>query len=407
MRLTIINQFYRPDISPTAQLCGSLGEDRARRGDTVTVIASQGGYTGDRTRAKEDRAANPRVYRVWTPQLGKGSIVKRLIDYAFFYLGAFLRAARLPRQDVIVCLTTPPFIALAGWVHKALHPRTKLVIWCMDCYPEVAERSGHCKPGGLAANVMRLCNRFLFRRLDHLIGLDTAMVELLSAYNPRKREVPATVISNWEPAERYPADLDPPPLPWLAEQGIADKLIVLYSGNMGVGHEFDTALDVAAALQERSEEEIVFVYNGKGGRRSYIEEQVAKRGLGNVLVRDYVPMEDLPSLLAGASCALITLRDDMRGVMSPSKLHANLAMRLPVLYIGPEQTNVDDCLSRFGCGLSLRQGQAEEALEFLLNLSRDRAKLEALKAKARDAFDEAYCDEKAMPQFEAVFAQLR
>jgi glycosyltransferase involved in cell wall biosynthesis len=406
MRLTIINQFYRPDISPTAQLCGSLGEDRARRGDEVTVIASQGGYTGDRTRAKHDAGAAETIHRVWTPQLGKGSIVKRLIDYGFFYLGAFWRALRLPRQDVIICLTTPPFIALAGYLHKALHRKTKLVIWCMDCYPEVAERSGHCKPNGLAASVMRFLNRFLMKRVDYIIGLDTAMVEMLSVYCPAKRPVPAVAISNWEPAARYPASADPPPLPWLEEQGLTEKLVVLYSGNMGVGHEFDTALDVAERLLKEGDDSIVFIFNGKGARRGYIEEQVAARSLSNVIVRDYVPLEDVPSLLAGASCALITLRDDMRGVMSPSKLHANLAMRLPVLYIGPEHTNVDDCLVRFGCGLSLRQGQVEEALQFLKGLSEDAALLESLKRKAREAFDAAYCDEKAMPQFERVFQEL-
>lgn len=407
MRLTIINQFFRPDISPTAQLCGSLVDDRVRRGDEVTVIASQGGYAGDRTRAKAERQANPRVHRIWTPQLGKGSIIKRLIDYGFFYLGAFWRAARLPRQDIIVCLTTPPFIALAGCIHKILHRRAKLVIWCMDCYPEVAERSGHCKPGGLVASVMRFLNRFIFRRLDHLICLDTAMVDLLSVYNPPGRPVPATAINNWEPADRYPSDVPPPaPLPWLAERQLTGKLVVLYSGNMGVGHEFDTALQVAARLMQQGEKDVAFVYNGKGARRDYIEEQVAALGLDNVHVRDYVDMKDLPSLLAGAGCALITLRDDMAGVMSPSKLHANLAMRLPVLYIGPPGTNVDDCIEQFGCGLSLRQGQVEEAIEFLKALSRDEPMLTTLRDKARAAFDEAYRDDKAMPHFERVFREL-
>ncbi len=406
MRLTIINQFYRPDISPTAQLCGSLGEDRVQRGDEVTVIASQGGYTGDRARARHDDAFGATIHRVWTPQLGKGSIIRRLIDYGFFYLGAFWRALRIPRQDIIICLTTPPFIALAGYLHKLLHPRTKLIIWCMDCYPEVAERSGHCRPGGIAAKIMRSLNRFLFRRLDYLIGLDTAMVELLSTYRHPRRSVRAVAISNWEPAERYPRDLQPPPLAWIEDSGLSGKLIVLYSGNMGVGHEFDTALDVAARLQEEGDDSIVFVYNGKGARRGYIEQQVAARSLRNVIVRDYVDLKDVPALLAGASCALITLRDDMRGVMSPSKLHANLAMRLPVLYIGPQHTNVDDCIAQFGCGLSLRQGQVEEALQFLKGLAQDPALLQTLRRKARDAFDEAYCDERAMPQFERVFQEL-
>ena len=44
MRVTIINQFYKPDLSATAHLAASLAEDRAKRGDEVTVITSSGGY---------------------------------------------------------------------------------------------------------------------------------------------------------------------------------------------------------------------------------------------------------------------------------------------------------------------------------------------------------------------------
>ena len=32
--------------------------------------------------------------------------------------------------------------------------------------------------------------------------------------------------------------------------------------------------------------------------------------------------------------------------MSPSKLHANLAAGLPVLYVGPEGSNVDEAIKR-------------------------------------------------------------
>ena len=44
MRLTLVNQFYAPDISPTAQLAASLAEHRADLGDEVTVITGRAGY---------------------------------------------------------------------------------------------------------------------------------------------------------------------------------------------------------------------------------------------------------------------------------------------------------------------------------------------------------------------------
>ena len=41
LRLTLINQFYPPDISPTGLLTASLANHRAALGDYVTVISSQ------------------------------------------------------------------------------------------------------------------------------------------------------------------------------------------------------------------------------------------------------------------------------------------------------------------------------------------------------------------------------
>ena len=44
VRLLLLNQFYPPDISPTAQVAASLAEHRAAAGDEVTVVAGRAGY---------------------------------------------------------------------------------------------------------------------------------------------------------------------------------------------------------------------------------------------------------------------------------------------------------------------------------------------------------------------------
>ena len=443
MRLTLINQFYTPDLSPTAHLCASLAEHRAAMGDQVTVICGRGGYVQP-VAGSEDRGV--RVIRVWTAQLGSRGLLTRLIDWLTFYIVAMFRAAVLPRQDVIVCLTTPPYIVLAGVIQKLLHPRTRLVLWNMDCYPEALERTGMIRAGGVISDIMRELNRAIFRRIDHLICLDSAMRELLlSQYAPRDRQLACDIISNWERLKLFPGNEENSPVARasrpcgtassgellqmasllrsnasstagtavpqasIGAQGsptaelLQGRFVVLYLGNAGYGHEFATMLDAAERLRD---EPITFLFVGGGAMRGWIRQQAKSRGLTNFLFHDYVAKEQTPAVMALADCALITLENYAAGVMSPSKLHSNLAMGLPILYIGPTGTNVDEAIGRFGCGASLRPGQPDAVAKFIRDLMRNREVCEELRRRARKAFEDDYCDRRALPCFDQVFAQL-
>ena len=187
MKITIINQFYPPDIAPTGKLAASLAYQRASLKDQVTIVAGSGAYT------PEDRSEHSKPYPgiaihlLWTPNLGKSHKLTRIFDYAVFYLLAAIRLISLPRQDVIISLTTPPFIAWVAILHKWIHPGTRVVLWNMDCYPEIAERTGVIHEGGWLSRVLRALNRQLFRRIDRVICLDHAMRQLLqSHYAPKE-----------------------------------------------------------------------------------------------------------------------------------------------------------------------------------------------------------------------------
>ena len=411
MRLTIINQFYTPDISPTAHLSASLAEHFARQGHDVTVITSRGGYSKDATKkdGAAEQASSVDVRRIWTPRLGKASLIKRLADYFFFYLGTFFTAVFLPKQDIIITLTTPPFIGWAALLHKMFHRKTKVVLWNMDCYPEAPERAGMIKAEGMMSKSLQFLNRAMFRRLDHLVGLDTAMVDLLmSRYDPhnndKRKQLQTTIIPNWEDADFFPLGAEHDEWEGINRHGLAGRFVILYLGNMGVGHEFDTVLDAAALLQ--NDDRIAFLFIGGGKYKDPTADDVKERGLKNVIVQGYVPKSETPSVMASASCALITLRDNMLGVMSPSKLHSNLAMHLPIVYVGPKASNVDDAIQRFGCGSSLTIGDPDALAAAIRELADNTKDFEHKRICSRKAFDEAYNDHATHAMFDELLSKV-
>lgn len=405
MRITILNQFYRPNIAPTAHLAASLAEDRAERGDQVTVITSTGGYVApDVQRHEKTKRTNPRVVRTWTPMLGKKTVLHRCIDYLSYYLLAMLRVLFLPRQELIVSLTTPPYIAWVAILHRLFHRKCKIVLWNMDCYPELAEQAGKLKKGGFLSRIMRWGNRAMFRRIDHLIVLDTAMRDLLmSQYAPCPDQPPTTTIPNWEDASFFPVGKTYEPWEGIDRLGLKDRLVVLYLGNMGQGHEFDQVVEAANQLRN---DPIVFLFIGGGARTAEIVKAKEQLSLDNIIVHPYVPKDMTGSVMSAADCALITLRPWALGIMSPSKLHANLALGLPVLYVGPETSNVDDAIKHYDCGISLRREQINEIVTFLRVLIQKPEEQQRLSQNARIAFDAAYNDQKVIPHFDEVFSQL-
>ena len=88
--------------------------------------------------------------------------------------------------------------------------------------------------------------------------------------------------------------------------------------------------------------------------------------------------------------------------MSPSKLHANLAAGLPILYVGPEGSNVDAAIARFDCGVSVRSDDVDGLVAAVRRLRDDEPWRSSLAANARRAFEEAYCDTAVLPLWDEV-----
>lgn len=404
MRLTIINQFYKPDLAPTGHLAASLAEHRFGLGDDVTVITSLGGYVPGSPIESSLASISLRIVRLWTPRLGKERGITRIVDYAFFYIQAALRMLFLPPQDVIVSLTTPPFIAWVGLIHKFIHPSAKLVLWNMDSYPEILVSTGVLSEKSPLARFFRRLNTALFKKLDYLVCLDDAMCQMLSShYLPEDSTLPAEVIPNWEPWDQFPRDLSPRFWPGARNLELADNFVVLYLGNAGFGHRFETVLEGARRMLDRP---VKFLFVGGGNKWQELQDRKESLGLRNLILLPYVPKGTTPEIMALSHCSLITLNESALGIISPSKLHSSLAMGLPVVYVGPEGGNVDQAIRRFDCGASVRHGGVEQFVDFIESLRTNKELLSEYGRNARSAFEQAYNDRVTLPKFDEIIDAL-
>lgn len=199
MRVLLINQFYIPDTAATGQLLADVAEGLASEGHEVHVLCSRRRYGGGREAfAANEAVEGIHVHRVGATGFGRGRLLGRLFDYLSFYILAAVKALRLPRMDVCVALTTPPFIALIGVLLRWFR-RTKLVIWTMDLYPDVAVAFGVLEDRCLLCRLLARLSRRIYKSCSGIISLGEVMAQrLVKAGAPQDR---ITVVHNWVPRE--------------------------------------------------------------------------------------------------------------------------------------------------------------------------------------------------------------
>jgi len=399
VRVVLVNQYYAPAEAATAQLLTDLGEHLACEGHTVTVICSRRSYPDPALLyPAAETLDGVRVVRTWTTGFGRGSAVGRMVDYVGFMVGAARRLLLERDVDVVISLTTPPLLATVGWVAARLRGARSLC-WVMDIYPELAFVLGMLRRRSVVGRLLGVVGRATLLRADAVVALGETMARRLREEGARR----VRVIHNWADGEairpRRPTDS---PLRRAWDWG--DRCVFLYSGNLGLAHEFDTLLAAAESL--RDERNVLFAFVGEGPRLHYVEREVARRGLVNVEFRPHVSRESLGDSLTAADVHLVTLRDGIAGLVVPSKIYGILAAGRPTLYVGPDAGEVVEILRDGACGLRVAVGDDAALAEAIRRYASDVERRCAEGQRARRLFDERYTKQAAVRAHQAVLESL-
>jgi colanic acid biosynthesis glycosyl transferase WcaI len=333
MRVLAINQFYAPDHSATSHLLTDLCEDLVAAGHQATVIASPGGYLGGPKLAPREAIHGVEVIRPWATSLGKRTLAHRLTDYATFWTSSVARATIAVRPDVILVLTTPPLIAVGAALVAAAR-RIPLVSWVQDVYPDLAIHLGMLPAGTLASAPLTALSRATDRASRFIVALSDGMAERLAARGAARKNL--RVIPNWADGNLlYPVPRHANS--FLRAHHLQDRFIVMYSGNLGVGHDVATLVEAARQLESRCPR-VLFLFVGDGARRKEAEDLA--KGLSNVRFQPYQPLEQLAESLSAADVQIVTLREGLQGLLVPSKFYGAIACGRPVFYIGPADCEI-------------------------------------------------------------------
>jgi glycosyltransferase involved in cell wall biosynthesis len=390
LRIILLNQFYAPDGAATAQMLGDLGAGLAAAGHEVMAVCSNRSYANPHhVYRREETIEGVRVHRVRSTPFGRSSRIGRLVDYFIFLSGAVWRLLFGPRADIVVVLTTPPMIAYAALLVRRIR-RFKVVFWSMDVYPDVAFALEAIRKGSVSGGLLAGISHRTLRAADVTVALGESMAERLRLGGATRIEV----IHNWADERAIT------PRDWRDSAG---RFIILYSGNLGLAHEFDTVIDAARRL-EGTMPEVIFKFIGGGPR--YRDVRTAAGTLANVEFHDYVDRSRLGETLSAADVHLITLRSNVAGLLVPSKIYGILAAGRPTIYVGPDEGEVADIVREGNCGVRVANGDVEKLIEAVRDYARDPIRREREGRNARAIFERRFTREKSVQQFRRVLESL-
>jgi glycosyltransferase involved in cell wall biosynthesis len=373
-----INRVYPPSSGATGELLQELAEALVQEGWQVTVLASRPPGTTVRTEVRNG------VSLCWAGGLPftRAAHWRRAVSYLSLYPALWWRALRLPRHDVTVMLTDPPLQFVFGSVLH-LFKRTRLVHWAQEVYPEVAECLGVIRPRGFIARCLRSVANAALRCCDRVVVVGGCMRDRLIA-----RGLPADaleIIPNWSRPEKV-RPLAPEENAFRQEHQLAGRFVVMYSGNIGLAHTFAETLDAAGRLQSL-EPRLLFLFVGDGPRLDWLREETARRQLTNLRFLPPQPRDCLAASLSAADLHLVTMRDDLCGLVVPSKFYGILAAGRPVIFVGPGESEVAREIRREQCGAVLSAATGEALALEMRSWLADPARTAAAGSRARALAD--------------------
>jgi colanic acid biosynthesis glycosyl transferase WcaI len=337
-----------------------------------------------------------RVRRLPLSSFGKRSIAVRLLAQFIFISQAFVRGLCLGRLDAVLVSTSPPFSGFFGAIISRLR-RAPLVWWVMDLNPDQMIAAGKLGPRSLPARIFDWMNRVTLAQATKIVVLDEYMRDRVQ----RKAAVDADrmhVIPPWAQAEAGGTE------PVVADSfrelnGLQDKFVIMYAGNLALQHPLDTLLDAAKELE--SDSRLIFLFVGGGAGKPLVEARIAS-GATNVRSLPYQPLETLAATLSAADVHVVSMGNDMVGIVHPCKIYGAMTVGRPILYFGPSDSHAGQLVGPQGIGWRVPHGDVPAAVAAIREASampRDqfnsignRGAVFAKKCFSRDGLIASFCD---------------
>ncbi len=327
MKVLVISQYFPPDAGGGSTRASNAVIGLRQRGCDVRVISAFPHYPHGRVppryRGKALESQNVhgiKLIRVWIPALPHDSVLHRVILHLSFAVSSLFAAPFIGQVDVIWAANPNLFSIFPALIYSLIE-RRPIIRNVDDLWPEVFYDLGLVK------------SKLLRYVLDSLAWLSYAVAAAITPISPGyKRQIVKKYKINGEKIHVVEVGvkntIKPTAFPSKATK---DTFVLMYSGALGVGYDFEIVLKAAHSLLNH--DDIAFVIRGMGEREPKIRRIKERLKLRNVSIDTrYLPRPQLLALLSSADAFLLP----MKGAKAveeglPTKIFEYQALGKPII----------------------------------------------------------------------------
>ena len=333
-------------------------------------------------------------------EIAKTSYVRRSLQE--LRLGVDLVRHVLRRRPGVVLVANTPIPMLVMLAAALCVMRRPFVLWHQDVQAVAVARLAGTKLSpifGALARVLEWGERWASQRAAGVVAITPAFRAVHEKWGTADK---VRVIPNWAPLDEIsprPRDND-----WAALHDLVDEPTLLYSGTLGLKHDPELLVELAAAVRAQGTPVRLVVVN-EGPAEPVVRAAAARLGVPLTLL-PFQPYADLPDVLASGDLLVVLLEQDAGEFSVPSKTLSYLAAGRPVLgLMPPENLAAELVLDAGGFVAPPDRTSVAAAATWADRLLRDPDRLSQLGVESRELAEQEFALEGCADEFEGILTR--
>src|SRR2546427_1219833 len=280
MKVLMIAQYFPPDFGGASTRAYNAARGLVLQGCEVTVISAFPHYPhgiipdkyGKRFITIEE-VDDIKLIRTWIPRLSHSSVAKRILLHLSFMLSSLLAFRFVRKPDIIFAMNPNLFSFFPSYIYSKVF-RKNIIRNVDDLWPEVFYDLGIVK-SNLVKKILDYLARISYHVPSIIVPVSYGYVKVLA----EKYQIPSQKISVVEhgvdTSKFHNLEVDTP-------IGYNGKKIVMYSGALNLGYDFETVIKAAQLIAHQP---VQFIIRGTGELSEHLRHMVSEHKVGNVEIR--------------------------------------------------------------------------------------------------------------------------